>query len=54
MIYGYTRVSTKGQAKEGNGLEAQKKEILKKYENAKIFEESYTGTKVERPVFNKV
>ena len=54
MIYGYTRVSTKGQAKEGNGLEAQKKEILKKYESAKIFEESYTGTKVERPVFNKV
>ncbi|MDU5543954.1 MAG: recombinase family protein [Clostridium perfringens] len=54
MIYGYTRVSTKGQAKEGNGLEAQKKEILKKYENAKIFEESYTGTKVERPIFNKV
>ncbi|HHD2754429.1 TPA: recombinase family protein [Clostridium perfringens] len=54
MIYGYTRVSTKGQAKEGNGLEAQKKEILKKYENAKIYEESYTGTKTDRPVFNKV
>lgn len=53
MIYGYTRVSTKGQAKEGNGLEAQKRDF-KKYENAKIFEESYTGTKVERPVFNKV
>lgn len=54
MIYGYTRVSTKGQAKEGNGLESQKKEILKKYESAKIFEESYTGTKSERPIFNKV
>ncbi|MDU1258335.1 MAG: recombinase family protein [Clostridium perfringens] len=54
MIYGYARVSTKGQAKEGNGLESQKKEILKKYENAKIYEESYTGTKTDRPVFNKV
>ncbi|XZL32423.1 recombinase family protein (plasmid) [Clostridium perfringens] len=54
MIYGYTRVSTKGQAKDGNGLESQKKEILKKYENAKIYEESYTGTKTDRPVFNKV
>ncbi|ELC8394132.1 recombinase family protein [Clostridium perfringens] len=54
MIYGYTRVSTKGQAKDGNGLEYQKKEILKKYENAKIYEESYTGTKTDRPVFNKV
>lgn len=54
MIYGYARVSTKGQAKDGNGLESQQKEILKKYENAKIFEESYTGTKADRPVLNKV
>ena len=25
MIYGYTRVSTKGQARDGNSLEAQEK-----------------------------
>ena len=35
MIYGYARVSTKGQAKDGNSLEAQeaelKKPVLKRY-----------------------
>lgn len=54
MIYGYCRVSTKGQAKDGNSLEAQSKEILERYENAKIYEESYTGTTVDRPIFNTV
>lgn len=53
-IIGYCRVSTKIQAKDGNGLESQKKAILKKYENAEIFEESYTGTKTDRPILNKV
>ncbi len=27
MIYGYARVSTKGQAKDGNSLEAQEKKL---------------------------
>ena len=43
MIYGYCRVSTKGQAKDGNSLEAQEKEILSKYENALVYKEAYTG-----------
>ena len=54
MIYGYARVSTKGQAKDGNSLEAQEQEILKKYENAIIYKEAYTGTTTDRPIFNDV
>lgn len=53
MIKGYCRVSTKGQL-EGNGLEAQRKEILEKYSNAEIIEEAFTGTKTDRPKFNKL
>ena len=53
MIYGYTRVSTKTQL-EGNGLQAQTKEIESKYEGAKILEEQFTGTKTDRPVLNKL
>ena len=51
MIYGYTRVSTRKQA-DGYGLEVQKKEIINKYPTAIIIEEQYTGTKLDRPVFN--
>lgn len=51
MIYGYTRVSTKKQVI-GYGLEVQKNEILSKYPSAIIVEEQYTGTKVDRPIFN--
>ena len=36
MIYGYCRVSTKGQAKDGNSLDAQEQEILSKYSDAHI------------------
>lgn len=53
MIKGYCRVSTKGQL-EGNGLEAQSKEILEKYNNAEIVKEAFTGTKTDRPMFNKL
>ena len=53
-IIGYARVSTKSQAKEGNSLEQQKEEILNKYNTAEIFSESYTGTKTDRPIFNKI
>ena len=53
-IIGYARVSTKSQAKEGNSLEQQKEEILHKYNTAEIFSESYTGTKTDRPIFNKI
>lgn len=53
MIYGYTRVSTRKQL-DGYGLDVQKKEILEKYSDAKIYEEQYTGAKVDRPVFVKL
>jgi len=52
MIYGYARVSTKGQL-DGNSIEEQSTKILDRYPNAKIVEESYSGAK-ERDIFNKV
>ena len=51
MIYGYTRVSTAAQKKDGNSLEGQRNEILSKYPGAEITEETYSGAK-ERPKFN--
>jgi DNA invertase Pin-like site-specific DNA recombinase len=53
MIFGYARVSTKGQAKDGNSLEAQEK-LLKESGAEKIFIDSFTGTKLERPEFDKL
>lgn len=51
MIYGYARVSTKGQARDGNSLESQADQL-----NAAgcdvIFHDSYTGTKMDRPEFS--
>ncbi|MFD0736933.1 recombinase family protein [Planotetraspora mira] len=52
-IYGYIRVSTKGQL-EGYSLEQQKKEILDRYPNAKIYEEEFTGKTINRPIFNSI
>lgn len=54
MFYGYCRVSTKGQAKEGYSLENQEQEIIAKYNSAVIFKEAYTGTTTERPVFTEL
>ena len=48
MIYGYTRVSTKGQAKDGNSLEAQEME-LKNVGASAIYSDAFTGTKSHRP-----
>lgn len=48
MNYGYARVSTREQ-----NLEAQK-EMLTKAGVDQIFEEKYTGTTVNRPVFKKL
>lgn len=53
MIYGYTRVSTRKQL-DGHGLESQKSEILSKYPDAQILEEQCTGTRLDRPIFNKL
>ena len=53
MIYGYARVSTKGQERDGNGLEAQEK-ILRENGAAVIYHDAFTGTKVDRPELNKL
>ena len=53
MIYGYARVSTKGQAKDGNGLDVQKS-ALEAAGAEEIYEEAFTGTKKDRPVLNKL
>ena len=53
MIYGYARVSTKGQQKDGNSLDAQK-EKLKDNGAIKIYIDSFTGTKMDRPELNKL
>ena len=45
MIYGYGRVSTKGQAKDGNSLEAQEM-LLKEHGAEVIYMDSFTGTKM--------
>lgn len=53
MIYGYARVSTKGQAKDGNSLEAQQK-LLTENGAEMIFCESFTGTQKHRPELDKL
>lgn len=53
MVYGYARVSTKIQAKDGNSLEAQIK-ILEENGAVKIFKDSVTGTKMQRPEFDEL
>jgi DNA invertase Pin-like site-specific DNA recombinase len=53
MVYGYARVSTKGQAKDGNSLEVQEK-ILREHGAEKIYTDSFTGTKMDRPEFDKL
>ena len=50
MIYGYARVSTKGQAKDGNSLDAQET-ALKAAGATEIYKDSFTGTKSDRPQF---
>jgi DNA invertase Pin-like site-specific DNA recombinase len=53
MIYGYARVSTKGQAKDGNSLEAQER-ALKEAGANEIYVDAFTGTKTDRPEFDKL
>ena len=54
MVYLYCRVSTKGQANDGNSLEDQMLKLLKVYPNGKVYEEAFTGTKKDRPVFSTI
>ena len=51
--FGYIRVSTKGQL-ENNSFEQQEKEILERYPDAKIYKEQFTGSSMDRPVFNSL
>lgn len=53
MIYGYARVSTRGQAKDGNSIEAQKK-ILQQQGAVEIYADAFTGTKTHRPELDKL
>jgi len=53
MIIGYARVSTKQQEKDGNSLEAQEK-ALNEAGCSVIYKDSYTGTKANRPEFDKL
>ena len=53
MIYGYCRVSSKGQL-DNNSFEQQETEILNKYEKAIIIKEQFTGTTTDRPKFNEL
>ena len=51
MIYGYARVSSIGQEKNGNSLEAQEN-ALKERGCEVIYKEAYTGTTTDRPQFS--
>lgn len=53
MIYGYARVSTISQCKNGNSLEEQT-EALTAYGCDKIITETFTGKTTERPQFNEL
>ena len=53
--YGYGRVSSKGQEKNGNSLEDQERQLLEAgCDEENIILEAYTGTKMERPKFTKL
>lgn len=55
MIYGYIRVSTVKQANEGNSLEGQEKLLMDNgVSKENIYQDTYTGTKADRPEFNKL
>lgn len=53
MIYGYARVSTKGQARDGNSLEGQTA-LIKEAGATKIYYDTFTGRKMDRPEFDKL
>ena len=53
MIYGYARVSTTTQGRDGNSLEDQVA-ALEKYGCQTIIKEAFTGNTMERPAFIKL
>lgn len=52
MIYGYARVSTPDQAK-GGGLKAQERELIS-HGASKVYKDTYTGSKMDRPQLDKL
>lgn len=49
MTYGYARISRKQQ-----NIERQVRNILAAYPDADVKQEAYTGTKIDRPIFNSL
>lgn len=48
-VYGYARISTAQQS-----IERQVRNIIAEYPNAKLYQEAFTGTKIDRPEFSKL
>lgn len=53
MIYGYCRVSTPAQEKDGHSLEAQSDELYRQGAEI-IWSDTFTGTRTDRPQFQKL
>lgn len=53
MIFGYARVSTNYQARDGNSLESQVR-MLQEAGAEKIYTDAFTGTKTDRPEMGKL
>lgn len=53
MKYGYARVSTQGQAREGNSLEKQEQD-LRAAGAEKIYADAFTGKRMDRPELQKL
>ena len=51
MRYGYARVYTKGQQREGNSLQDQEQK-LRAAGAEEIYSDSFTGTTMDRPQFS--
>lgn len=54
IVFGYARVSTKGQAKDGYSLEQQEIEINNRYNDVVMYKEQFTATTTNRPMLNEL
>jgi len=53
--YGYIRVSTIGQSRNGNSLENQVNALVAEgVDHDNIYSDTFTGTKMDRPEFTKL
>lgn len=53
MVYGYARVSSRGQYVDGTSIDEQMR-VLKENGAMRTFYDTYTGTKMHRPEFDKM